>query len=48
VAWVTVGVIQLPVESATLGKKFALSRNITAFVLSVMVAVITILILVAF
>ncbi len=44
VAWVTVGLIQLPVESAILGKKFALLRNITAFVLAVMVAVITVLI----
>ena len=45
VAWVTVGVIQLPAESAILGKKFALLRNITAFILSIVVAIITILIL---
>ena len=45
VAWVTVGVIQLPAESAILGKKFALLRNITAFVLAIVVAVITVLIL---
>ncbi len=45
VSWVTVGMIQLPAESAILGKKFALLRNITAFVLSLIVAIITILIL---
>ncbi len=45
VAWVTVGVIQLPAESQILGKKFALIRNISAFVLAIIVAVITVLIL---
>jgi len=45
VAWVTVGLIQLPAESAILGKKFALLRNFTAFILAIMVAIITILIL---
>ena len=45
VAWVTVGIIQLPAEIAILGKKFALLRNITAFILSIVVAIITILIL---
>jgi len=45
VAWVTVGLIQLPAESAILGKKFALLRNITAFILAIIVAIITILIL---
>jgi len=45
VAWVTVRIIQLPAESAILGKKFALLRNITAFILSIIVAIITILIL---
>jgi len=45
VAWVTVGLIQLPAESAILGKKFALLRNITSFILAIIVAIITILIL---
>jgi len=45
VSWVTVGLIQLPAESAILGKKFALLRNITAFILAIIVAIITILIL---
>ena len=45
VAWVTVGLIQLPAESEILGKKFALLRNISAFILAIIVAIITILIL---
>ena len=45
VAWVTVGIVQLPAESTILGKKFAIIRNITAFILSIIVAIITILIL---
>jgi len=45
VSWVTVGLIQLPAESAILGKKFALLRNLTAFFLSIFVAIITVLIL---
>ncbi len=45
VAWVTVGLIQLPAESAILGKRFALLRNITAFILAIIVAIITILLL---
>ena len=45
VAWVTVGTIQLPAESAILGKKFALIRNISAFVLAIVVAILTVLIL---
>ena len=45
VSWVTVGLIQLPAESAILGKKFALLRNLSAFILSIIVAIITILIL---
>jgi len=45
VSWVTVGLIQLPAEAAILGKKFAIIRNITAFVFSIIVAIITVLIL---
>ncbi|MBN1645541.1 hypothetical protein JW868_00710 [Candidatus Woesearchaeota archaeon] len=43
VAWVTVGIVQLPAESVLLGKRFAVSRNITAFVFSIIVAGLTIL-----
>ena len=45
VSWVTVGLIQLPAESIILGKKFAIVRNVTAFILSIVVAIITVLIL---
>ena len=42
VAWVTVGIIQLPAEAAILGRRFAWSRNILAFVFSVLVAIATV------
>ena len=42
VSWVTVGLIQLPAEIFFLGKKFALLRNLTAFVFSILVAVTTV------
>ncbi len=45
VSWVTVGLIQLPAEFVILGKKFALLRNITAFMLSIIVAIITVFVL---
>ncbi len=45
VAWVTVGVVQLPAESIMLGKKFAIIRNLVNFVFSIVVAVITVFIL---
>jgi len=48
VAWVTVGIIQLPAESAILGKKFTFLRNGTAFILAIIVALITVLIMTAF
>lgn len=40
ISWVTVGIIQLPAESALLGKKFAIWRNITAFILAIIIAII--------
>ena len=45
VAWVTVGIIQLPAESMILGKKFAFLRNSISFIFAIIVAIITILIL---
>lgn len=42
VSWVTVGVIQFPAEAILLGKKFALCRNISAFFLSILVAILTV------
>ncbi|MFH1786830.1 MAG: hypothetical protein ABH829_04235 [archaeon] len=41
VAWVTVGVVTLPAESIMLGKKFALTRNLCSFILSIAVALVT-------
>lgn len=40
-SWVTVGVIQLPAESLMLGRKFAIYRNIFAFLTAIVVAVLT-------
>ena len=45
VAWVTVGVIQLPAEALMLGKKFALVRNLISFITAVMIAIIVVLVL---
>jgi len=45
VAWVSVGVIQLPAESMILGKKFAILRNLTSFIFAIVVAVLTVAIL---
>jgi uncharacterized membrane protein YraQ (UPF0718 family) len=48
VAWVTVGIIQLPAESMILGKKFAILRNLTSFIFSIIVAILTVAILEVF
>lgn len=45
VAWVTVGIVQLPAESLLLGKRFSFLRNFLSFVFSIIVAIITVLIL---
>ncbi len=42
-AWVTVGVAQLPAEAAILGKRFALTRNGLSFILAILVAMTTVL-----
>jgi len=42
VAWVTVGLIQLPAESFFFGKKFAIIRNAVSFIFSIIVAIITV------
>lgn len=44
-AWVTVGIIQLPAEISTLGKRFALIRNLLSFLFSIIVAILTVLLL---
>ena len=43
ISWVTVGVIQLPAEIEFMGKKFALIRNLSAFILSLLVALLTVI-----
>jgi len=45
VTWVTVGIIQIPAEATILGKKFAIWRNLTSFILAIIVAVLVVLIL---
>ncbi|MBN1896201.1 MAG: hypothetical protein JW789_00550 [Candidatus Aenigmarchaeota archaeon] len=42
VAWVTVGMVQLPAESILLGRRFAVLRNILSFVFSILVAFTTV------
>ena len=43
--WVTVGLVQLPAEIAALGKTFALLRNGISFVMSLIAALLTVLLL---
>jgi len=45
IAWVTVGLVQLPAEIATLGRRFALARNAISFALSVAIAIVTVVVL---
>lgn len=42
VAWISVGVAQLPAESLVLGKRFALIRNFLCFLTALAVAILTI------
>jgi len=39
--WVTVGIIQLPIEASALGKRFAITRNVTSFVSAVIIGILT-------
>jgi uncharacterized membrane protein YraQ (UPF0718 family) len=45
VAWVTVGIVQLPAEASFLGRRFAVARNAISFALAMVVAIATVLIL---
>ena len=45
VAWVTVGIIQYPMEASIFGKKFALIRNFLAFFSSLIIGIIMWLVL---
>jgi len=42
IAWITVGVVQLPAEIAALGRRFALVRNAVSFVVALVIAIVTV------
>lgn len=42
VAWVTIGVVQIPAEIESLGVKFTATRNILSFILSIAVSLVTV------
>jgi len=41
-AWTTVGIVMIPLESSILGKRFALARNLVNFLLALCVAMCTV------
>ncbi len=41
-AWVTVGVIQFPAEAMFLGRRFAITRNASAFGLAILIAALSV------
>lgn len=45
VSWVTVGIVQFPAEALMLNKRFAVIRNLIAFVSSIIVAILTVVLL---
>ena len=45
ITWVTVGLVQLPAEIASLGLRFALLRNVICLVLAIPIAILTVMIL---
>ena len=42
VAWVTVGIIQLPAEAAILGRRFACTRNTLGFIFVILISIATV------
>lgn len=42
-AWVSVGLVQLPMESLLFSKKFAITRNIVSFIAAMIIAALTVL-----
>jgi len=44
-AWVTVGLIQIPTEISSFGKKFAIIRNLVCLILSIIAAIVISLII---
>jgi uncharacterized membrane protein YraQ (UPF0718 family) len=45
ISWVTVGIVQLPAEILMLGRRFAITRNVMSFVLSIIIAIIVVLLM---
>ena len=45
ITWVTVGLVQLPAEMVALGRRFTLLRNGLSFILSIPIAILTVVIL---
>lgn len=45
VTWVTIGLVQFPLESKTLGRDFAVKRNISSFLIAILVSGATVIIL---
>jgi len=43
VAWVTVGIVQLPAEAAFFGKRFAIARNTISFILCFVVTILVVI-----
>jgi uncharacterized membrane protein YraQ (UPF0718 family) len=42
VSWVTVGLVQMPAEMLILGKRFAIYRNVSCFLLAIAVSLLTV------
>jgi uncharacterized membrane protein YraQ (UPF0718 family) len=42
VSWVTVGLVQMPAEMLMLGKRFAIYRNVSCFLLAIAVSLLTV------
>ena len=42
VAWVTVGIVQLPAEAVMLGTRFAVYRNLICFIAAILIAFLTV------
>ncbi|MCF7795502.1 hypothetical protein K9M42_00195 [Patescibacteria group bacterium] len=45
VSWVTIGVIQIPLEASIFGKRFTIYRNLFAFLFSILIGILIYLIL---
>ncbi|MFH0856911.1 MAG: hypothetical protein V1860_03370 [bacterium] len=45
ISWVTVGVVQIPIEAKAIGKKFTLWRNFISFIFAVLIGIATTVIL---